>query len=278
MEWRCEWCGKPHESDDPPCDNCGHHKFEKAVERVTASNDGSEHGPVWACTDCGREHQKHSPPCSRCGNVELEKRQPDYSDLEDLGGTSFFDVLEPRYAAGYLAVAVLGGVLVLGMAGIVTLPVVGGQPAPPDASGHGESYENVSLSTVEEEYVDALNERRESVGAGPLTTDEQMTEIATYYNKRVVESEYDDASAPTTDELAEKFEISCDRSPRLVPDVVPAETVQSAWSGENASASTVAATLTERSADELTSPDYDTVGIDVHVTPDDDVYVTLLLC
>ncbi|MFC7058003.1 hypothetical protein [Halovenus salina] len=70
MEWRCEWCGKPHEEDDPPCDNCGHGQFEKAVVRQTdLSEEGSQEATiVWVCPDCGREHPKHAPPCSRCGN------------------------------------------------------------------------------------------------------------------------------------------------------------------------------------------------------------------
>lgn len=74
MEWRCEWCGKPHEENDPPCDNCGHGKYEKAIVQQAA---GDESDPdsmtVWVCTECGRNHQKNSPPCSRCNNATLER-------------------------------------------------------------------------------------------------------------------------------------------------------------------------------------------------------------
>jgi hypothetical protein len=81
MEWRCEWCGKPHEEDDPPCDNCGHGKFERAVVRQgSSSNSGST--VVWVCTDCGREHTKHSPPCSRCNNATLERQEKTISDAD----------------------------------------------------------------------------------------------------------------------------------------------------------------------------------------------------
>lgn len=77
MEWRCEWCGKPHEEDDPPCDNCGHGSFEKAiVARPDLAADGDpETMTVWVCTNCGRHHPKHSPPCSRCNNAELTKEE-----------------------------------------------------------------------------------------------------------------------------------------------------------------------------------------------------------
>ncbi|PSP81397.1 hypothetical protein BRC81_00080 [Halobacteriales archaeon QS_1_68_20] len=81
MKWRCEGCGKPHERNDPPCDNCGHHSFEKAV--VPLGPDG-EGGPlVWVCTECGREHPRNSPPCSRCGNTTLEKREQTVEDPLD---------------------------------------------------------------------------------------------------------------------------------------------------------------------------------------------------
>lgn len=90
MEWRCEWCGKPHDSDDPPCDNCGHGKFEKAIVRQPAETDGPRSTTVWVCTACGREHTKHSPPCSRCGNATLEREQKVITeeDLTDGPGTS----------------------------------------------------------------------------------------------------------------------------------------------------------------------------------------------
>jgi len=72
MKWRCEWCGKPHEENDPPCGNCGHGTFERAVVQQANEQDSTT---VWVCTDCGREHTKHSPPCSRCGTATLERRE-----------------------------------------------------------------------------------------------------------------------------------------------------------------------------------------------------------
>jgi ribosomal protein L40E len=88
MEWRCEWCGKPHAENDPPCDNCGHGSFERAVVRRTDLAGGNENPDtmtVWVCTACGREHPKHSPPCSRCNNGTLEQQEKrvDESNLTD---------------------------------------------------------------------------------------------------------------------------------------------------------------------------------------------------
>ncbi|PSP40179.1 hypothetical protein BRC66_04265 [Halobacteriales archaeon QH_2_66_30] len=113
MQWRCEWCGKPHEENDPPCDNCGHGTFEKAVVRQTDLGDG-ENDPalMWVCTECGREHPKNAPPCSRCGSVSLEKRRqeideseltaPGYLELVNAGDVPLAAV-EDEFASGLIA-------------------------------------------------------------------------------------------------------------------------------------------------------------------------------
>lgn len=93
MEWRCEWCGKPHEADDPPCDNCGHGSFERAVAPVAPEGEG---GPtVWVCTECGRDHPRNTPPCSRCGAMTLEQDEQTYEEGDPIGpehgnGTDFW--------------------------------------------------------------------------------------------------------------------------------------------------------------------------------------------
>jgi ribosomal protein L44E len=84
MEWRCEWCGKPHAEDDPPCDNCGHGSFEQAVV-PTAPEGDDESGPlVWVCAECGREHPRNNPPCSRCGGMPLEKQRQSFDEDDPL--------------------------------------------------------------------------------------------------------------------------------------------------------------------------------------------------
>ena len=80
MRWRCEWCGKPHEENDPPCDNCGHGTFEEAVVQQAGAGDGQDSMLVWVCTECGREHAKNSPPCSRCNNATFERQEKVVTD------------------------------------------------------------------------------------------------------------------------------------------------------------------------------------------------------
>ena len=280
MEWRCAWCGKPHESDDPPCDNCGHGKFEKAVERVPATADQPQ-GSVWVCPDCGRQHQKHSPPCSRCGNLELEQRDVSELDdpLDDIG-TRWRDVVEPRYVAGYVAVGLLLLVLGLGAVGVIDLPGFGA-PAIPDAPGDADTAGNLSLDAVEREYVDALNERRENASVEPLTTDATLGEMAAYYNKAVVDAAYDDGSGPDRDALG-RFDHGCSSRPDIVRHenrAGPGGTPITDADGPDAAASALVASIEDDSGfDTLLDPDLRSVGVDVHVAPDGRVFVTVVTC
>jgi hypothetical protein len=96
MEWRCEWCGKPHDEDDPPCDNCGHGSFERAVvQRTDLADSDPDTTTVWECTACGREHPKNSPPCSRCNNATLERREKrvDESNLTERPGSGDYETV-----------------------------------------------------------------------------------------------------------------------------------------------------------------------------------------
>ncbi|MFB6309070.1 MAG: hypothetical protein ABEH35_07050 [Haloarculaceae archaeon] len=269
MEWRCAWCGKPHEEDDPPCDNCGHNKFERAIQQVTEA-DPTE--PVWVCPECGRQHQKNSPPCSRCGHVTLEQRQPDYSDLEEIGGTTYRDVLEPRYVAGFLVAGLLGIVLILGVAGVIDLPGAAG-PQMPDAPSADTG--NLSLAAVERAYVEDLNDRRTGQGADALARDDGLDEVATYYNRRLVESEYGDARPPTAEELNENFDVRCDGEVVFLPYQRTPESPVTSYD-----AAGLADVLGPERGDieALTADARSRIGVDVHVAPDERVYVTVVAC
>lgn len=278
MKWRCTWCGKPHENNDPPCDECGHHKFEKAIEQINPGT-GEPTDPVWVCTECGRSHQKHSPPCSRCGNVDLEKRQPDYSDLDDLGGTSYLDVLEPKYAVGYVLVAILLGVLALGMVGVIDLPTLG-EASPPEAPGHADSYENLSLAGVEAAYIERLNDERERAGVEHLATDDGLATMATAYNRQRVQADHANGTEPSVRDVVDRYDTNCGRTIAPLRDTVPAA---AAWGNEDgeADAASVGRNLYQAYVDigdHTLDAEYTAAGIDVHVAPDDTVYVALFLC
>ncbi|WP_276272140.1 hypothetical protein [Haloarcula litorea] len=286
MKWRCEWCGKPHEEDDPPCDNCGHGTFEKAVQPVgpeSTDDDVQPGGSVWVCQDCGRQHQRNSPPCNRCGSADLVREPVADSDpLADIE-TSWRDVIEPKYVAGYAVVAVLLGVIALGGLGIVPLPgfdtgASGSPPAVPAAPGEADTAAGLSLSAVEDAYVDALNEQRARAGAGELTRDAATDEAAAYYNKAVVEARAGDGPGPEREAFS-RFDLACER-PAVMAYRVDYDRVGQSLDGfdsEPALAQSLVDSYAIRGIP-YRSSEAGTVGVDVHVAPDGTVFVTHVVC
>ena len=267
MEWRCEWCGKPHEEDDPPCDNCGHGTFEKAVVQQTdLSVDGPETTLVWVCTDCGREHTKHSPPCSRCGSPSLEKREQGVAD-DELTAPGYLDLLTPRYLAVLGLVVVLAAVLALGFAGIVDLPGMGHSDVPEvkNVPGNETTASNgVSLAAVGDSFVDGLNDQRSEAGVGTLERDSRLDEIARFQNQQRVRADVEGASVD--EETAEELILEqC--------DVAVAHGMTTAVDEE-----TDVAAITEQFFDPQGALEqWETVGVHVHAV-DDEVYLYRILC
>jgi len=279
MEWRCKWCGKPHEENDPPCDNCGHSKFERAVEQMGPETTDGPQDPVWVCTECGRQHTKNSPPCSRCGNINLEKRQPDWDELDDLGGTTYRDVLEPRYVAGYIVAAILGGILVLGYFGVIQVPGIGPAPQPPvpEVPGEGEQVGDLSIGAVEESYIEQLNEQRTAAGDGVLTNDSDLAWYSAYVNKRSVDATDGDGEDLTQEEVNQIREY-CDRRPLVTAySVFPSGTVTD-FENESALANALLDGLSDENRQTLLSESRERIGVDVHVGQNDRVFVTVAAC
>ncbi|WP_254271646.1 hypothetical protein [Haloarcula marina] len=281
MDWRCEWCGKPHEENDPPCDNCGHGTFERAVTQV--SHEVVEGGPVWVCQDCGREHQKNSPPCNRCGGADFERRvgPPETDPLDEIG-TGWLDVIEARYVLGYAAVAVLIAVIALSLFGVVSLPGFGGDtagpPEIPTAPGSAESVDGLSLTATEDAFVAALNDRRTAEGAGELTRDPAVDDAAAYYNKAVVAARAGEGAGPDRDAF-DRFALDCERPSIVAYQVAYERTGRSVSEFESPEA--LAASLVDSYVERgraFRSAEADSVGVDVHVAPDGSVFVTYVVC
>ena len=284
MEWRCEWCGKPHDENDPPCDNCGHGSYEKAVQPVGPERTDDHADPggfVWVCQDCGRQHQRNSPPCRRCGSADFEREAVAATDPLDEIGTGWGDVIEPKYIAGYAVVAVLLGVLVLSALGVVTLPGAGGEPtaAPPpipDAPGSAETVGSLSLSDTEDAYIDVLNDRRTAEGVGSLEPNATAGDAAAYYNKAVVDARIDDGPGPDRDAF-DRFALDCERSSVISYQVAYERTNQSVTDFE--SERDLAVSLVDNYVERGVSfRNGETVGVDIHVTPEGTVFVTYVVC
>jgi len=286
VKWRCTWCGKPHAENDPPCDNCGHNTFEKAVVRADETGEGHgaaaaddtdgepipsgtvDTGPdyVWACTNCGREHVRNSPPCSRCGNPDLEKVEQTYEGLErDLETSSWLAVAKP-----YLPIlAVIGIVIALFATGTVPpsiLPGIGA-PSPPDAPGEGSEAAGIDLEATEQAVHDRLEADRNQ--SESRTYDDGLADYAEYMNRAFVVIEYEESRPDPAQ--ASDFGADCQREPyagRLQGTLSIAD-----YDDEAALADDIATALSEETGDS----DFDREGLDLHVV-DGSVYVFYAAC
>jgi len=273
MEWRCEWCGKPHEEDDPPCDNCGHGSFERAVVRRTdLSTDGPEATRMWVCTACGREHTKHSPPCSRCGAADLELREVSVDD-DELASRGYRDLLSPFYLVALVVAVLLAVLLFLGLTGAVDVPGFGGGdiPAVSDVPGNATHADGVSLAAVEAAYLDAQRERLDAETRATLDRDGTLDDLARYVNQRQVKQLLADGDPPDSELVFETVERTCegDQFGTLPLTIDP---------GEARTASALGAAFADAYAGADATVSGERTGVDVHRLPDGRLVLWQLYC
>lgn len=286
MKWRCTWCGEPHAEDDPPCDACGHNAFERAVVREGESESTADAAAgrtvdtgttyVWTCPNCGRAHVKNNPPCSRCGNPELEKTEQDYADVDrDLATPSWLEIAKP-YAPLFVVVGIVVLLFATGIVSPSILPGIG-TPSPPDAPGEGTEAAGLDLETTEREIHNQLEAEREAAGEQSRTYDDGIAAYAEYRNRQLVVSEYGDDDPGDTPRPNE-FDPDCgERDLLLGPLTVDGVAIDD-YADESAFAADLAEELlSSRFGNEVQSG-YDAEGIDVHVAPDDSVYVMYGIC
>jgi len=295
VKWRCEWCGKPHAENDPPCDNCGHGEFEKAV--VPAAPEGDDqtsdaYGYVWVCTECGNDHPKNTPPCDRCGHTNFERQENEFDEEEVLsemldegsgGGTpsadvSYLDVLDAKLVVGFVAVAIFAAVFALGFLGIFDpLGLFPGATPSVDAPGNDTQVGSLDLATVESAYVERLNDHRAEQGASTLTVDEDVTAGASYVNRKRVQSRYGEETTPSGEVLADLIGDSCEERPVLQDfEIAPENLPDGSAANYDSEAAFADALITSSGRQETVEATV--VGVDVHVGPDETVFVTQLLC
>jgi len=275
MQWRCEWCGKPHDENDPPCDNCGHGTFEEAVVQQTDladdGQDGQDSMMVWVCSACGREHPKHSPPCSRCGNANLERQSVEIDDAE-LSSPGYLDLATPKYLAVLGVTLVIAAVVVLGFAGVIDLPGFGnsGVPDVENVPGNATTAGTISLAETEVEFLETLNDRRTEQNSNSLQRSDHLDDVARFYNQRWVKSVYGDGTTPDVRDLLED---DCSSQPVLNRFQVP----ETGYQNTDKPGVSVAELRLVQSGD-LAQIAADTTGIDMHVGPDGRLFVTQFLC
>ncbi|MDF9746671.1 hypothetical protein [Natrinema salsiterrestre] len=286
MKWRCTRCGKPHAEDDPPCDECGHNAFEKAIVRVddreAQSDAGSESIPsgtvetgpafVWACTNCGREHVRNTPPCSRCGNPDLERIEQTYEGLErDLDTPTWFEVSKP-YLPVFAGIAVVIALFATGIVPPSILPGIG-PPSPPDAPGEGIEAGGLDLGDTEALIHQRLEDEREP--SESRTYDDGLAAYAEYRNRYLVASEFADEAPEGANPDA--FDHQCgDTRPQEGLAVLSGVSVGE-YGDEEEFADDIVAELLSRYDDGIRTG-FDREGVDVHVAPNGDIYVFYATC
>ncbi|MFB6164532.1 MAG: hypothetical protein ABEJ31_05185 [Haloarculaceae archaeon] len=292
MKWRCAWCGKPHEANDPPCDNCGHGEFEKAVVPLAPESDADDGETItaWVCADCGHEHPKFTPPCDRCGGQDLERREIVYdeeavvSEMLDeergLGGpsadVSYLEVLDAKLLFGFVAVALLIAVVAAGMLGYVDVPGIPGPAGP--VPGNATATHGLSLSGVEGAYVTELNARRSANGYDNLTVDSRVTDAATYYNQQRVRATYGDGDAPKPKAVGDRLGDACTLGNLTYVSYSVRPGDAQFDSAHDLARTLVAARLHSDGAGQFATPPHGLVGVDVHQAPDGAINVTQFSC
>lgn len=292
MKWRCTYCGKPHESNDPPCDNCGNNEFEKAVVPLApeAEDEDAYTTHVWVCTECGNDHPKNTPPCDRCGSGPLERREQTFDEdevvAEMLGegedtdfsaDVSYLDVLDFKHVLGFTGVTVLLLVVGLGFLGVVDVPGITPEGPVP---GNATAADGISLSSVETAFVADLNEARSAADTPELTTDDALGSAATYLNQERVRAVYGDGDGPSRRELGGRLGDACEGGEFRAVRYAVETNLGTDERAEYGSVSALTAALREHpdALGSSVSAENGLVGVDVHLAPDGRVFVAQTYC
>lgn len=272
MKWRCPQCGRPHAANDPPCGDCGHARFERAVVPAGVESDGPTF--QWVCPDCGKAQPKNAPPCSRCGCMSFERRSVDYvEEAPDSGLAGSFDGLLP--VAG-VAIVVIVGFALLAL-GVVSLPG-GAPPRVHDAPGQADAAAGIEFDAVEREVLARFDGVRADAGKPPVRSDETFEAVAAFSNRRTVAEAYDGGRVEGS---LDAFDWSCS-GPLTLYTVTPS-TERGGVVGDYDSPGQLAAVVaanyrrTPQAREALLDAE-GRVGVDVHAGPDGAVYVTTVLC
>jgi len=273
VKWRCPQCGKPHERNDPPCDNCGHHKFERAVVPQAKAEDDYEQF-VWACTACGRHHQRNNPPCSRCGNGTFEKKPLEYEDFEGDSTTTYRELVGRQEIALVGVIVALLVVGVVGFLGIVDIPGItpAGPPTVEDVPGDSERSGSVALADIESALLESIDAQRDGQ---QLQRSDGLDSTATFSVRFLAKGLLAGEQRPISGEDLQRFDTPCNGLPSL------AFGQSGTTTGESADAEAVAAAISPAPFEGDPAPtaaSVSRIGVGSHAAPDGTVFVVLAYC
>lgn len=302
MKWRCVGCGCPHDTNSPPCTECGHGTFERAVVRQTRrcatcgepageeadfcracgfgsfepldgpSGESSTSYVEFRCRECGKGHPRHTPPCDRCGHMGLESTRVEDVDVEDYVPDG------PRFGVTRELLAIVG-VIVLAVAAVG----VGGVPLNP-LDGGGGWVDDIDSSAVERAVHDRISVERTSRGLAPPERADTLERVARYHNRDMVESGYFAPVSPDGENTSDRFDrfgYDCDAPEELMVRVDGTES----WPGDGRpNAGSLTAAIVESWLDDRTDRSVllrdgpVDVGVDARVSEEGYMYVTVVVC
>lgn len=257
---------------------------------------------VAACTECGKIHHDDSPPCDRCGAMGFRPLNPD--DLDDGADevesveASTFTRRQLLYSAGAAAVVLAGGYAFLSSDDTET-----DTPGQPDetttnnaaseqtdepttresyptneAPGQPEEASGIRFATVETELRGLINDERENEDAGTLTTAENVDAFATYYNKEYVKAGGTFDGSPG-EEFASEFNVSDYHVVgNHIGDGYDGRAIDTYSSPSEVARACFDSWMAEdQFRDPFTDPQYQRIGLDVHVDETGDVFLLAVL-
>jgi hypothetical protein len=174
-----------------------------------------------------------------------------------------------------VAVAIVGGVLLRGLAGVIDIPGMStGVPSVSDGPGNATGFGDASLVAVEAAYLDKLNELRGQQGYTELSRDGRLDEVATYFNQRRAKAIAGEGTLPPDEELLDLLEGSCSGSPALYSQEIsiPPSVTSAQAIGER-----VASRSYEEGGGSFTA-DRGSTGLDVHALDENRIVLTQISC
>jgi len=224
-------------------------------------------GFEWRCEHCGERTPKNNPPCSNCGGMSMEKAplndERDVREAEALAGTSRRAILGYG-AAG--AAAILGGGYFIWDA--LTPPEI------PEAPGNADAAGGISLVAAADAVLAGVNDARSEA----LTEVDRVRSAARYATAYTV-VEGDAGSARELFQRLDEFRIGRFQFVRrVITGDAGTRGIETFADADELAAAVVDSLLgTDEVRAFLANERFANAGVDVHVDPEGDVYVAVVV-
>ena len=224
-------------------------------------------GFEWECEHCGERTPKNNPPCSNCGGMSMEKvplnGARDVQEAEALAGTSRRTVL--AYGAAGAAAVVGGGYFIWDA---LTPPAI------PDASGNADAAGGISLAAAADAILAGVNDER-SAALAEVERVQSAARFATAYT--VVEGE--SGSARELFQRLDEFRIGRFQFVRrVITGDAGTRGIETFADADELAAAVVDSLLGDDEVRAfLANERFANAGVDVHVDPEGDVYVAVVV-